>query len=123
MELFDLLEDELVELGRNPKIFRPRQYLEDDMEFKQRFRLSIGIFNELKDRLSETLLHPTLRNKCLSPQEQILTTLRFYATNSFYHVIRDSHDPHESTACRTVKAVTTAINDRYIISRNCQMAK
>ena len=46
----------------------------------------------------------------LSPGVQVLSTLRFLATNSFYHALRDAHGSLKSTVCVKVRKVADAIN-------------
>lgn len=49
------------------------------------------------------------RNDALSPSEQLLLTLRFYATGSFLSVAGDFCGVHKSTACKTIKRVSHAL--------------
>ena len=57
------------------------------------------------------------RNQCLSPMNQLLVALRFYATGSFQIVVGDTFAVSKSTVCQTVHRVTEAIAslyDRYV---------
>jgi len=45
----------------------------------------------------------------ISPMNQLLMALRFYATGTFQLVIGDTFTVHKSTVCRTVHRVTAAI--------------
>lgn len=49
------------------------------------------------------------RNDALSPSEQLLLALRFYATGSFLSVAGDFCGVHKSTACKTIKRVSQAL--------------
>lgn len=57
------------------------------------------------------------RNDCLSPTNQLLLALRFYATGSFLNVAGDFCGVHKSTASKTLKRVSAALaglRARYI---------
>ena len=51
----------------------------------------------------------TQKNHALSPMNQLLLTLRFYATGTFQLVVGDTLSVHKSTVCRTLHRVTSAI--------------
>jgi len=55
------------------------------------------------------LEYKTDRNKSLSPVNQLLTALRFYATGTHQLVIGDTFSVNKATVCRTVHKVTRAI--------------
>jgi len=55
------------------------------------------------------LEYPSDRNDCLSPLNQLLVTLRFYATGTFQLVIGDTFSISKATVCRIVHRVTRAI--------------
>ena len=65
--------------------------------------------NILLEKIGDQLLL-TNRQGVLSPKQQLLTALRFYSSNAFYHVVRDCHGPSEATTCRVIHRVTQAIN-------------
>jgi hypothetical protein len=92
--------------------FRPiiNTTLLTELEFKMRFRLTCDEAERLLMRISLLLRHPTLRNYSLSPQDQLLSALRFLATGAFYRVVGDAHGPSEPTICRNLKRVVSAIN-------------
>ncbi|XP_028177738.1 putative nuclease HARBI1 [Ostrinia furnacalis] len=48
-------------------------------------------------------------NQCISPMMQLLISLRFYATGSFYITVGDFGGIHSSTMCHIIKKVTKAI--------------
>ncbi|KAE9528791.1 hypothetical protein AGLY_012366 [Aphis glycines] len=103
--------DMLVHLPR-PRLFRGRiNPLEefDDLDFKCRFRLSKESFGVLMHLIVEYVKHGTKRNVALSPEVQVLITLRYYATGTFQAVIGDHIRVNKSTVCRTIKRVSTAI--------------
>ena len=59
-------------------------------DFKERFRLEPHQVDQLLLTIGPDLQQPTSRSGALSPKQQILITLRFLATGSFYKVIADS---------------------------------
>ena len=95
---------------RRPRVFLQRQHFLIDANFAQRFRVSPETATRLENILGPHLMHRTRRNDALSPREQVLTTLRFLATNGFYHLIRDAHGPSEATICHTIRRVSLLIN-------------
>lgn len=88
-------------------------------EFVQRFRLRAATAEHLLLRIGNRLAPATRRNCALAPKEQLLTALRFYATNSFYHVLRDAHGPSAASVCRVVRKVSRAINEELFQELVC----
>lgn len=60
-------------------------------------------------QIEDELEYQTDKNDSISPMNQLLITLRFYATGTFQLVIGDLFDIHKSTVCRIVHKVTSAI--------------
>lgn len=102
----------------NPIVFLPTQRFYrpiintvlNDVDFMHRFRLSRGETERLLCRIAPLLHHSTRRSYAFSPDEQLLTTLRFLATGAYYRVIGDAHGPSESSICRNNQRVVSAIN-------------
>lgn len=67
----------------------------------------------LKQSVVCTLLHITniifFRNNCVSPINQLLTTLRFYACDGHQVSIGDFIGVHQTTVSRIISKVSTAI--------------
>ncbi|KAI4466138.1 dde superfamily endonuclease [Holotrichia oblita] len=83
-------EEHIMELLPNLRNLRPRTDLfnyYNDEEFKARFRLSKGCVVRLLSRFENELLKENMKNHPISPMNQLLCTLRFYATGSFQQVI------------------------------------
>lgn len=97
--------------SRVPRMFLDRTHYDGDSDFQQRFRMTEDTYEALEEVIGPRLRHQTQRNHALSPREQILSCIRFYSTNGFYHVLRDAHGPSESTMCRCINEVTSVIND------------
>ncbi|KAM7297958.1 putative nuclease HARBI1 [Ixodes scapularis] len=95
-----------------PRQVRPRDdpfYRYDDVDFITRFRLSKDATIRLLSRIEHAIAFDGLRNCPLSPINQLLVALRFYATGTFQVVLGDLWGVHKSTVCRVVKRVTHAI--------------
>jgi len=60
-------------------------------------------------QIEDQLKYNTDRNHCVSPMNQLLITLRFYATGTFQLVLADLIHIDKSTACRIIHKVTAAI--------------
>ena len=60
-------------------------------------------------QIEDKLEYEMDRNDSLSPINQLLLTLRFYATGSFQLVVGDLFKVHKSTASRIMHKVTAAI--------------
>lgn len=58
-------------------------------DFRMRFRLRKESVIRLANILQTDLEHETMRGRPLAPMQQILITLRFYATGSFQRVVGD----------------------------------
>lgn len=106
--VFDLLE--LNRIAPRTRFFHQRRNFEEDDDWTQRYRLQESSVNYLIEKIGDRL-YLTSRLGTLSPRQQLLTALRFFSSNAFYHVLRDSHGPSESTNCRVIRRVTQAINE------------
>jgi hypothetical protein len=60
-------------------------------------------------QIEDQLEYESDRNCSLTPMNQLLIALRFYATGTFQLVIGDLFKVHKSTACRAVHKVTACI--------------
>jgi len=60
-------------------------------------------------QIGDKIKHPTKRSSSLTPINQMLIALRFYATGSFQLVIGDTFAVDNATVCRTLKRVTEGI--------------
>ncbi|KAG5867184.1 hypothetical protein JTB14_006360 [Gonioctena quinquepunctata] len=89
----DFLEDDLevldfVDMGYPRSIFlRPNYYEKmSQMDFFRRFRLTKPTVMTLLTQIENQLEYPDDRNNSLSPMNQLLLTLRFYASSG--HMIQ-----------------------------------
>ncbi|KAL0882717.1 hypothetical protein ABMA27_001140 [Loxostege sticticalis] len=107
-------DDIIVEyvLNRRPKTFRDRiLQLEfwDDVDFFERYRMSKTTVLWLHNELKNSLKRPTDRNHAVSPLDQILLTLRFYATGNIQQCSGDLFGLHKSTICRIIHHLSRVI--------------
>ena len=99
---------------RAPK--HPFEYF-NDVEFQKRYRLQKQTVMRLVNHIGQNIEPVTRRNQSITAINQILITLRFLATGSFYILLGDDMNVHKSTTCRIIKKVVpqiAALHDRYI---------
>ena len=106
--IFDMLEIDR-RVGSMSRNFHNRRNFDDAIDWEQRYRLQSSSVSYILERIGP---HLEMENRLgsLSPKQQLLTTLHFYSSNAFYHVMRDSHGPSESTVCQAIRRVTNALN-------------
>uniref|UniRef100_A0A8D8M1Q1 Nuclease HARBI1 n=4 Tax=Cacopsylla melanoneura TaxID=428564 RepID=A0A8D8M1Q1_9HEMI len=80
---------------------------EDD--FKTRYRVSKLIATKVLDLIREHLEHPSNRNNPLTPMQQLLVGLRYYATGSFQLTSGDLGGVSKATVCRCIQRVSNGI--------------
>ncbi|KAJ8930471.1 hypothetical protein NQ314_016698 [Rhamnusium bicolor] len=106
-ELFEILEN--IEVVRNFRV-RNDPFVEySEGEFRDRFWFTKNTVNYLVQLITDDIRPTTHRNRSLSVAEQLLLTLRFYATGSFQILIGDDLNVHKSTVCRVLRRVTYAL--------------
>ncbi|CAK1602658.1 unnamed protein product [Parnassius mnemosyne] len=110
----DILENlELLDnIVRRPKTYKERRdYFEeyDDVDFRTRFRLSKESCLDVLQMIEDKLEYPSNRNKSISPINQLLLTLRYYATGSQQITMGDYCGMSKSTSHRIIHRVTVAI--------------
>ncbi|KAH9642289.1 hypothetical protein HF086_009653 [Spodoptera exigua] len=114
MDLWELYSDDDEEIIEY--INRPRELFEradlfgmySDDKFFRRFRLTKETTTILLQQIAPHL-KTSNKIKSVTPMNQLLCTLRFYATGSQLITCGDMIGVHESTACRIVHRVTHAI--------------
>lgn len=102
-------ENENVEVIRRRRVYPDRRNLFeilDEREFKIRFRLSRQSVMYILHLIGDQLEPPTKRNKAICARDQLLITLRFYATASFQQLIGDTVNVNKSTICRIIRKVS-----------------
>ncbi|XP_044744219.1 uncharacterized protein LOC123306321 [Coccinella septempunctata] len=74
--------DQEVRSIRRKKVYRKRVDLQkyDDIDFFDRFRLKKETVLHLLQEIEDAIKMPTNRGGCITPIQQLLLTLRFYAT-------------------------------------------
>ncbi|XP_051164287.1 putative nuclease HARBI1 [Leptopilina boulardi] len=113
---FDSSSDEDNVPVRRPRWIRERsQHFDDfdDLDFETRFRLSKESALDVLSQIEDKLEFPTDRNHAVSPMNQLLCALRFYATGSDQLSAADFGGFSKSTAHRIVHRVSGAIASLY----------
>lgn len=81
-------------------------------DFRMRFRLRKESVVDLVEFMETDLEHQTRRGLPLSPMQQVLIALRFYATGSFEKVIGDLFGVSVFAACTVIHKVARVIAKR-----------
>lgn len=98
--------------GPRMRLVKPRNNLFnelDDIEFKKRFRLSKNTVEQVANMLDNVFEPIDQRNQPVSKLNQILITLRYFATGSFQINIGDHFNISQPTVSRIVARVTRSI--------------
>lgn len=103
--------EQVVNVPRPPRFFPRPAYLDllTDAEFRNRFRLHRDDFLRLHDILFLRLMPQSARQNSVTVTDQLLITLRFYATGNFQTTNGDLFGRHQSTVSRIVRRVTNVI--------------
>lgn len=105
---------------RRERIVRDRRNPLDiftDTELLERFRFDRASIFEIADVLAPQLQHATNHNDALSPTQQVLIALRFFASGAFQNSLGDMIQVHRTTACRAIRRVSVALQrimGRYV---------
>lgn len=100
---------------RRQRTFRDRinyEGITDPFKFKEKFRMSATAAEEILTRIGGELRHQTLRNKALTPKQQLLLALHWLGNGSQYHGAADMHGVDKSTVCRSVRKVVEVIVEK-----------
>ncbi len=98
-----------LEEGCRHRNYKERINFNPDL-FEGTFRLTREGVHDILDMLNPFLQPETGRIRSLSSEEQFLVALRFYSTDGYYRLVGDAHSLSDSSVCRVVKKVTSAIN-------------
>uniref|UniRef100_A0A8C6UX78 Putative nuclease HARBI1 n=1 Tax=Neogobius melanostomus TaxID=47308 RepID=A0A8C6UX78_9GOBI len=105
---------------RRERVLRDRSNpleMYNESELLERFRFDRATIFEIVGALTPQLQHVTERNGALSPSQQVLIALRFFASGSFQNSLGDMVNVHRTTACRAIRRVSLAlmrIMGRYV---------
>ena len=116
----ELLYLEYLENGIEQRNLNRRNDFQElsDQKFIERYRLSKAVVVKVLQEIENRLTYNTNRNLPLSPMQQLLIALRFYATGTFQITIGDISVASKATVCRIVHKVSAAIaalRPRYIV--------
>ena len=81
----------------------------DDIELFERFRFGRIDILRIVEEIRADLSFGYRRKGYLSPELQVLTALRFFASGSFQIVVGDTIRAHKSTVSRTIHRVSAAL--------------
>ena len=98
--------------ARKNRTFKEREVLSDWMDddfLTSRYRLDRELILQLCALVSPDVQRQTRRNHALSVSSQVLTTLRYYATGSFFSVLGDSQGMSKMTVSRIVSEISASI--------------
>ncbi|KAK5644374.1 hypothetical protein RI129_005674 [Pyrocoelia pectoralis] len=112
-EVFVIID--LIEHGLPRQVYERADYFHqfDDAQFRRRFRLSRETVLFLLEHIEEHLEFPNNRNHCVSPINQLLVSLRYYATAGHLLSQADFTGMHTSTVSRIIVRVSEAIAALY----------
>ena len=91
----------------------------DDEDFRLRFRLTKDSVSDLVKVLDKDLQHQTRRGLPLTPMQQVLIALRFYATGTFQRVIGDLFGVSVIAACTIIHKVSRAFAKQKLKDNSC----
>ncbi|XP_071042672.1 putative nuclease HARBI1 [Parasteatoda tepidariorum] len=77
----------------------------DELNFKKRFRLDKASVRTLVSIVDKDLHHSSTLNNALSPLEQVIIALRYYATGTFQLLLGDCFQVSHSTVCRVIASL------------------
>jgi hypothetical protein len=116
IDLVDIFEDdvdiwEIIEYGFPRRHYVRADYFHemDELGFFRRFRLKKATVLHVLTLIEHELEYPTNINESLSPINQLLTTLRLYASAGHLQLVADFMGIHLSTASRCVAKVSAAL--------------
>ncbi|KAK4882517.1 hypothetical protein RN001_005836 [Aquatica leii] len=103
---------DIINYGFPRKIYDRSNYFQDmdNLTFFQRFRLTKPTVLTVLDQIEHRLEFPTDLNNSITPINQLLSALRFYACGGHQNDIADIMGMHQSTLSRVVRRVSAAID-------------
>lgn len=112
-EFFQLME-EVGNLRKDPQMKNYREKRESvqkysDIEFERRFRLPKDSFNSLMEKMKNVLEPICRRDKPISVEQQLLITLRYYATANFQIVSGDLFGVSQPSVSRIIQHVSKCV--------------
>ncbi|KAF0703595.1 putative nuclease HARBI1, partial [Aphis craccivora] len=81
----------------------------DEQDFFARFRLSKNTFKIVLEMVQQRVTTVTQRNRAVTAEQQLLLTLRFYASDSFLINVGELFGIHYSTASNIIKKMNIAL--------------
>lgn len=113
----DALENEMF-ANRRKRTFRDRinfsEIERSPSTFREDFRVDLSVVEELLAEIGPFLQHRTRRNKALSPEQQLLTSLHWFGHGAQYHLNGRAHGVNKSTVFRYVHKVADLITKFFL---------
>lgn len=81
----------------------------DDLEFLVRFRMSKATFQLVLELIEPALRHPQPRPRYVTPEQQLLITLRFLASGNMQLTVGDVVRVSQPTVSRVLRKVCNAL--------------
>lgn len=101
--------------NHNERIIEPRKdiYQLTDKKFRQFYRFDKVVFRQICDLLRPDLERRTVRNKALSPEIQLATAIRYYATGEFQLDVGNGVHISQSSAFRSIECVGRSLCSKF----------
>ena len=84
--------------------------------FQDSFRLTRVLAENILRDIAPNLEYTSHRNNALTPEQQFLITLRYFASNSHFQILGHAHGMHKSTVCRAIQRTIKALVDTFFQS-------
>jgi len=105
-----LLNDDCYDDERPRRIYRDRVYFDlCDRQYRQCFRLNKNQVAFILSKIEHILTHSSIRNKAITAEHQLLTTLNWLGNGAQQHGIGATHGISTSSVSRCVQRVVNAV--------------
>ena len=91
----------------------------DYIDLYTRYRFRRHEILQILEEIKPEIKHRTNRNCAVTPENQILLALRFYATGSFQNLVGDRLGVHKSMVSKIIARVSTALANK--VSGTCNI--
>ncbi|GJQ83768.1 hypothetical protein Trydic_g6799 [Trypoxylus dichotomus] len=113
-------QDPKADSEASPKACSSKSTAPDVSTFLDRFRLSKASFQFILEEIEPLITLDTNRAGCIKPMEQLLLTLRFYASGNMQIAAADFMSVSKASACRTAIALLRPRHDKYSFDQRLQ---
>lgn len=111
MDWLDEEDDDGMVVERRPYGLPVRPTIDswDDLDFFMRFRMSKPTFQMVLQLILPALQHPRPRSRYITPEQQLLITLRFLASGNMQLTVADVVHVSQTSVCRVLRRVCDAL--------------